>query len=128
MRIEFFRAEDPDQVVGSIRWDGREAFLERAEDAATGAAIKRIFRPTPVVTDDPSLRTLGGHGDSVIEPGSLTWLRAAASVRGPQSGLTPRFVAPVKPGEGYDPASNYRTFQEQVARIAYERRVKPRSN
>lgn len=118
MRVEFYRQEAPDTVVGSVRWDGREPVLEHAEDGATGAAITRIFRATPVVTDDASLRTLSGHGDSVLEPGSLEWLRAAALTRAPTAGLTARFVTQVRPGEGYDPAANYRTFQEQVERIA----------
>ena len=118
MRIEFYRQDAPDAVVGTVRWDGREVILEGAEDGATGAAITRIFRASPVVTDDASLRTLSSHGESVIEPGSLDWLRAAALTRAPKVGLTPRFLAPVKHGEGYDPASNYRTFEQQIARIA----------
>ncbi len=120
MQVEFYRAEDPETVAGIARWNGNEAELERAEDAATGAAIVRIFRATPVVTDDASLRTLSGKGESVIEPGSLDWFREAALVRGPKVGLTPRFVPVIRPGDGFDPAAQYRTFTEQMARLAAE--------
>jgi len=118
MRVEFYRAEDPAQVVGAAVWDGHEGLLESAEDGATGSAIVRIFRLTPVVTSDASLRTLSGKGDSVVEPGSLNWFRAAALSRAPRVGLTPRFVPEVRPGSGFDPAAQYRTFDDQMTRLA----------
>ncbi len=122
MQVEFYRPEDPETVVGVARWNGNEAELERAEDGATGAAIVRIFRSTPVVADDASLRTLSGKGESVMEPGSLDWFREAALVRGPKVGLTPRFVPVVRSGEGFDPAAQYRTFSDQMSRFASEDR------
>ena len=115
--MEFYR-DDPAKVVGTARWDSREAVLERAEDEATGHAILRIFRPTPVVADDAALRTLSGRGESVLEPGSLDWFREAALTRAPTIGLTPRFVPDMEPGEGYDPAAQYRKFGEQMSRFA----------
>jgi len=118
MRVEFYRAEDPTKVVGEAVWDGREAHLDSAEDGATGSAIVRIFRQTPVVTNDASLRTLSGKGDSVIEPGSLDWFRAAAFTRSPRVGLTPRFMPVIRPGSGFDPAAQYRRFGDQMTRLA----------
>lgn len=118
MRVEFFRPEDPEKVVAVVSWDGHEAVLESAEDPATGAAVTRVFRPAPVATDDPSLITSAGSGVSLVEPGTLRWFRAAALTRGPKAGLSPRFLVSAPVGSGFDPASNYRSFRDQVARIS----------
>ena len=116
MRAEFYRPDDPAEVVGAARWDGRTARVE-AGDQDTGSAISRVFRPTPVVVDDPSLRPLGAHGESVVQPGSLDWFRAAAVTRSDEEGLRVRFVPQVRVGGGWDPASAYRTFRQTVARL-----------
>lgn len=118
MRIDFYHPDDPDTVVAVVEWDGTQAHLVRADGQATGAAVTRIFRAVPVTSDDPSLRTNAGQGASTIEPGTLQWFRAAALVRAPKVGLTPRFVADAPSGSGFDPASNYRSFRDQVARIS----------
>jgi hypothetical protein len=120
MRVEFYREGSPETVVGAAAWEGREAVLLKAEDEATGHAILRIFRPTPVATSDASLRTLSGHGESVVEPGSLEWFRQAAVVRAPKVGLVPRFIPNVENGAGFDPAAQYRPFRDVMARLAEE--------
>jgi hypothetical protein len=116
MRAEFYRPDDPADVVGLARWDGRVARVEAA-DQDTETAIVRVFRPTPVVVDDPTLRPLGAHGESVVQPGSLDWFRAAAVTRSDEEGLRVRFVPQVRVGGGWDPASAYRTFRQTVARL-----------
>lgn len=117
MRVDFYHAEEPEKIVATASWDGREAVLDRADDPATGAAVTRIFRAVPVVSDDPALRSSAGRGATVVEPGTLEWFRAAAQVRAPKVGLSARFIATVRVGSGYDPASNYRPFETQVERI-----------
>lgn len=118
MRVEFYRPDAPETVVAVATWDGSEAVLESAEDPATGAAVTRVFRAVPVATDDASLRTSAGSGVSMVEPGTLAWFRAAALTRAPKVGLTPRFQMDAPVGSGYDPAANYRSFRDQVARIS----------
>src|SRR5206468_10960508 len=77
VRAEFLPADEGDEVVGVARWDGRRAVVE-AEDPAVRAALERIFKPRPVVVDDPSYRSPGARGESVIQPGNDEWFRAAA--------------------------------------------------
>src|SRR5205085_7467678 len=98
-------------------WDGRRAIVE-ADDDDQRAGIQRVFRLTPVVVDDASMRTLGASGDSVIEPGSLEWFRAAALSRSADVDLAARIVPDVRPGTGWDPASDYRTFRNEIRRLA----------
>jgi hypothetical protein len=115
IRVELYRHEDPDTVLAVATWNDGRPRVEPAEGAPDGVAT--ILRPTPVVVDDASLRSLGSRGDVVLQPGSLEWFRAALSSRGAALGLSVRFVA----GEvrnGWDPAANYRTFQEQARRLA----------
>ena len=119
MRVEFSRPGAPDDVVGRARWDGRRAIVE-ADDDDQRAGIQRVFRLTPVVVDDASMRTLGASGDSVIEPGSLEWFRAAALSRSADVDLAARIVPDVRPGTGWDPASDYRTFRNEIRRLAAE--------
>jgi len=90
-------------------------YLETVDASIEG--LGAIFRPTPVVVDDASLRPLGTSGEVVLEPGSLEWFRAALSTRSPALGLAVRFVTDEIEG-GWDPAANYRTFAEQAARLA----------
>ncbi len=115
MRVEFHRTDAPDDVVGAATWDGREARLEVANESAR-EVLDRVFRRTPVVVDDAAYRRLGTHGETLLQPGSLEWFRAAAAARGPEAGLVPRFVPGVAEG-GWDPAAQYRTFAESIARL-----------
>jgi hypothetical protein len=58
----------------------------------------------------------------VLQPGSLEWFRATAFTRVPaETGLGARAVADTIDG-GYDPAANYRPFDEQIERIDARRR------
>ena len=114
MRVEFYRPEDPKAVVAVASWDGHEAVIERTNGEATGAAVHRIFRATPVAVDDASLRTLGAHGEAMIQPGSLKWFREAAIARAPKAGLAARFVPEVGLNRGFDPAAQYRKFDDVI--------------
>ena len=115
MKVEFHRPDDRDTVVATATWDGSRASVSSgALDVA--AAVWKIFRPTPVVVDDAAYRRQGTRGEVLLQPGSLEWFRAAAHVRGPEAGLVARFVPGVGEG-GFDPASNYRTFEEVVERL-----------
>lgn len=114
IRAELYRPDDPESVVAVARWDGASARLEAAESVP---GLDALFRSTPVVVDDHALRPLGTHGPVVLQPGSLVWFRAALQVRAPALGLAVRFVAD-EIDNGWDPASNYRTFGQQVDRLA----------
>jgi hypothetical protein len=101
MRADFFRPDAPDDVIGTVEWDGQRAVPE-AEDARVREALTRIFRPSSVALDDRSMRPPGAAGVTVVEPGDLEWFRAAALVRAPKEGFSVRFVT-TAPG-GWDPA------------------------
>jgi hypothetical protein len=116
MRVEFFRANAPDEVVGRAWWDGRTAVIE-AQDDAIKKQLAEVFRLTPVVVDDASMRSLGSHGTSMLEPGSLEWFRAAALTRAGRVGLAARMVPEFAPGTGWDPAADYRTFRNEIRRL-----------
>jgi hypothetical protein len=115
IRVELYRHEDPDTVLAVATWNDGRPRVEPAEGAPDGVAT--ILRRTPVVVDDASLRSLGSRGDVVLQPGSLEWFRVALSSRGAALGLNVRFVAE-DVRNGWDPAANYRTFQEQARRLA----------
>jgi hypothetical protein len=131
LRIEFHRPADaappptappgqpppaPPPAVGSATWLGERVVVE-ADDPGLKASIERAFRPTPVVLDDPSLRSAGTHGEQMLQPGDLEWFRAVAQVRvAAETGLVARSVPGVTQG-GYDPAANYRRFSEQIERL-----------
>jgi len=102
----------PPEILGRARWDGRRAVIEAA-DPEVEAALRRVFRPTSVVADDPATRPNGSRGPSVVQPGSLEWFRWAALNRGPAEDLGVRLVAATGPG-GWDPAATYRPFRDQV--------------
>lgn len=103
-------------AVASATWLGDRVVVD-ADDPTLKASIERAFRPIPVVVDDPSLRSPGTSGESVLHPGDLEWFRAAAHVRVPaETGLVARSVPGVTVG-GYDPAANYRRFSEQIDRL-----------
>jgi hypothetical protein len=116
MKAEFHNEEDPDGVVGTAVWDGVGVRLE-AEDPAVREALIRVYRGTPVVTDDASYRRQGTHGEVVIQPGDLEWFRAATQVRGPaETGLKVRLVPGITEG-GFDPAAGYRSFTDTFERL-----------
>jgi hypothetical protein len=112
---EFYRDEEPDQVVGRASWEGRGVELS-AEDEDVRASLARIFRPTPAVVDDPSLRSYGTSGPVQLAPGGLSWFRAAAQARAGDEGLRVRLVPEARGAMGWDPAGTYRTFAKQVER------------
>ncbi len=115
MRAELARTEAPDEVVASATWDGRRTRVAEGLDPELAAAVSRIFRPMPVVVDDPSLRAAGTNGPVTLEPGGLRWFIAAARSRAEAEGLTVRLAADDGPGMGWDPAGAYRTFRDVVA-------------
>jgi hypothetical protein len=112
MRVEFHPSDDPERVVAEAVWDGCRAVV-RAPDEER-AAVERFFRPTPVVLEDPALRPLGSRGETVLQPGSLEWFRAAALTRAAEAGLAARIVPEVAGPGGWDPAAAYRTFRQSV--------------
>jgi hypothetical protein len=114
MRAELYRPDEPDEVVAVATLDGASARIERDEGAPEG--LGSILRPTPVVVDDPSLRRQGAHGETLLRPGTLDWFRTALLQRAGALGLAVRFVPGVREG-GWDPAAQYRTFEEQVGRL-----------
>ena len=105
MRADFFRAEDPETIVGSAEWDGHRAVIE-AEDERVRASLQRVFRSSPVAL--PYRGPRGPEGETVVEPGDLQWFRAAASVRSAQEGLGVRFVTEV--AGRWDPALDPETY------------------
>jgi hypothetical protein len=113
MRAEF-HVDDSKKVLASVRWDRRG--LDISADREIEAKIRRIFRPTPVVVDDPAYRSSGTSGPVVLHPGSLLWFRSAAQVRSGPEGLNVRFVPEGQDVMGWDPAGAYRTFGESVER------------
>lgn len=117
MRAAFFRLDHPDSIVGTAVWNGKGADVE-ADDESIHQAIRRIFRPSPVLIDDPSMRSYGTAGPVVLPPGSLKWFRAAAEARSRGEGLRVRFVPEPEAAMGWDPAGAYRTFNEAVERKA----------
>jgi hypothetical protein len=118
MRAEFFRESDAEQIVGTATWDGRSVSTDASGDPDAASTLERIFRPTPVVVDDPALRPVGSFGPAVLEPGDLRWFMAAAMTRGAAEGLAARFVVDDPQGMGWDPAGAYRPFLEVVAPTA----------
>jgi hypothetical protein len=117
MRVEFHAADVPDTVVATAAWDGSAVTVE-ADDPAVRATLEQAFRPMPVVVDDGAYRRQGTRGEVQVQPGSLEWFRAVAQVRAPsESGLAARLVPGITEG-GYDPAAQYRTFEESIDRLS----------
>jgi hypothetical protein len=104
-------------LVASVSY--REGAIEvDCEDQELAAKIQNAYRRIPVVTDDHSYRRLGTYGEVLVQPGDLEWFRAVSFVRVPsETGLLPRFVPGITEG-GYDPASGYRRFEEQIERLS----------
>jgi hypothetical protein len=131
MRMEFYRpvehSDEPEppkapgeqpaspQVVGSASWDGERLEIE-ALDEDVRAALRKVFRRTPLATDDPSLRRKGTSGTVLLQPGTTEWFRAAAFARAPAVGFVARAVPGVEEG-GWDPAAQYTTFRRSVNRL-----------
>lgn len=112
MLAEFFRDAEPETIVGSARWTGAGADIQ-AEDPKVRRALARVFRPTAVLVDDPSLRSFGTHGPELIAPGSVRWFMACARARSSAEKLSYR-LAPSPSGMGWDPAGAYGTFGARV--------------
>jgi hypothetical protein len=99
MRAEFFRADAPDDLLGTAEWDGRRAVID-ADDDAVRATLERVFRSSQV--------PVGDGGVAVVEPGDLAWFRAAARVRGAEEELSVRFATDV--AGRWDPALDPETY------------------
>ena len=115
MRAELYRPDDPGAVVAVATWSDGRPDMEVLDPSIEG--LDTVLRPTPVVVDDPSLRSPGTSGDVLLEPGSPAWFRAALVTRVAPLGLHVRFVASQIVG-GWDPAASYRSFDEQIERLA----------
>lgn len=118
MRAEIYRAESPDDVVAVATWRGRSAAIDVRDTTIEG--LDGLVRSAPAVVDDPALRQQGTRGPSVLEPGDLEWFLAAVRTRAEDLGLRVRFI-PATGAGGWDPASQYRTFAQQVRHLASER-------
>jgi hypothetical protein len=118
MLAEFTRPDAPEQVVATAGWDGRRVTIgdDDQPEPELAEALRRIFRPVPVVADDPSLRSVGTEGPAMLEPGDLQWFMAAARSRAEREGLAVRLVSTGAHVMGWDPAGAYRTFAESVER------------
>jgi len=123
MRADFLRTDDGSEVVATASWNGRRVVVE-SDDDDTRRAVRRIFRPIPVVVEDAAYRSLGANGESVIQPGSIEWFRAAAYARAGSEGLTARIVPEVDGPGGWDPAAAYRSFRQDMTRII-EQGIRP---
>lgn len=117
MDVEYYQPEDEQKLtVATASWDGREVAIT-SDDDEIRASLAHAFRRTPVVVDDASLRRLGTSGPSTLQPGDLEWFRAVARYRATtETGLDARFVPGTIAG-GFDPAANYRRFEEQIERL-----------
>ena len=124
MRAEFFKPDEAARIVGTADWDGAGLHIEAKDDEAR-LALSRVFRPTPVTVDDPSLRASGTSGPVVLPPGSLSWFLAAARIRAPAEGLSVRIRPGGKASMGWDPAGAYRTFGEALERREGSNRESP---
>jgi hypothetical protein len=114
MRAELYRPDAPDAVVAVATWNGGRPELDVLIPTE---GIESLIRLAPVVTEDPSRRRVGTHGAVVLQPADLEWFIAALETRAPPVGLRARFVPGPTEG-GWDPAAQYRTFEEQVERLA----------
>jgi hypothetical protein len=122
MRAELYRpasAEgDPETVVAVATWRDGEASMDVVDSSVAG--LDAVVRPTPVVVDDPALLPAGTHGPVLLHPGDREWFVEAMRTRGQALGLSVRLVPDAGPG-GWDPASTYRTFDQQVEKLQGER-------
>ena len=117
MRVEYYTSDDEaKRAIATATWDGEHVTVEASDDRVR-AALAQAFRRTTVLTDDASRRRLGTSGPVAVEPGNLEWFRLVARDRATtETGLAARFVPGAVTG-GWDPAANYRRFDEQIERL-----------
>jgi hypothetical protein len=122
MRAELYRpaaAEgDQETLVAVATWRDGASSIDVVDPIADG--LDAVIRPTPVVVDDPALLPAGTRGPVLLHPGDLEWFLEAVRTRSRAFGLSVRLVPEVGPG-GWDPASTYRTFEQQVEKLQGER-------
>jgi hypothetical protein len=122
MRAELYRSApaegEPVTVVAIATWRDGRASIESLD--ASVAGLDAVVRPTAVAIDDPALRSQGTAGEVLLQPGDRVWFVAAVRTRAAALGLSARFVPDAGPG-GWDPASEYRTFDQQVEKLARDR-------
>jgi hypothetical protein len=118
VRAELYRpapAEgEPETIVAEATWEDARASIDVRDASVRG--LEGLVRPTPVAVEDPTLRAQGTHGAVLLQPGDREWFVAAVRTRAEALGLAVRFVPEPGPG-GWDPASQYRTFDEQIERL-----------
>jgi hypothetical protein len=117
VRAELYRPDAPDAIVAVATWDAGRADIQATGDPIDGLA--RVLRATPVLVADGATQQIGASGDTLEQPGSPEWFRTALLDRAPALGLAVRFVED-DVRNGWDPAANYRTFEQQEWRLASE--------
>ena len=116
MRAEFVRPDGESVVVvGSATWTD-DGIGVGAPAPSVADTLRAMFRPAPVVVDDPALLPPGSSGPVVLQPGSLLWFSATARAGASREGLTVRLVPPQPRGVTWDPAGSYRPFSESISR------------
>lgn len=118
MRAELYRPDAPDRIVAVARWTDGDVELDILVGSVEG--LDRLLRRTPILIPGGFPKQLGAAGDTLVQPGTLDWFRAAMVSRAPALGLAARVIAD-DVRNGWDPASNYRTFEEQEERLAGDR-------
>jgi hypothetical protein len=122
MRAELYHPAsgegEPEEVVAVATWEDGRASIRVLDPSVSG--VDAVVRPTPVVVDDAALRSQGTHGEVLLQPGDRDWFVAAVRTRAEGLGLSVRFISEVGPG-GWDPASQYRRFDQQIEKLARER-------
>lgn len=117
MRVEFYRSDAPDTIVATATWRRPSVSVDTEDDALRDRLVL-AFRPTPAVVAVPTSPQQGTKGETVVQPGTLEWFRTVAQGRASvESGLAARFVPGIGEG-GYDPAAQYRTFEESMEGLA----------
>ena len=117
MRAEVYRPDAPDAVLATAVWTDGRAELQDVDASVEG--LDGLLRKTAVVVPGPFPPQLGASGESVLQPGSPEWFRAALVDRAGSLALAVRFVDEDL-RNGWDPASNYRRFEVQGRRLATE--------
>jgi hypothetical protein len=116
VKVELHPPDQPDDVVATISWVEGRSVIDTDDDVLR-SSLEKVFRRTPVVSDDSSYRRMGTAGDVLIQPGDLEWFRAVVQARVPrETGLAARFIPGVTEG-GFDPAAGYRKFEAQIERL-----------
>jgi hypothetical protein len=114
VRAELYRPESRDRVVARAIWSSDGTELEVFDRSVDG--LDGLLRATPVVVPGGFPRQPGRSGDTIEAPGSPSWFRAALLERSERLGLAVRFVED-DIVNGWDPAANYRTFEQQERRL-----------